>query len=167
VLQALAAWRETLAQSSDRPRRWILKDEILFDMARHLPDSRDKLARIRGLEKGVLERYGQLWLEMIQTARALPKEQWPKLELAPRLNTEQEALVDAMMALLRLRSAQHKVSPATLGGRRELERLMLGDATGAMSHGWRAALVGGELQSLLRGELTLRVADGRLIAESV
>ena len=33
VLQSLAAWRENLAVESDRPRRWIVKDEILVDMA--------------------------------------------------------------------------------------------------------------------------------------
>lgn len=165
VLQSIAAWREELAQQSNRPRRWILKDEIVFDIARHMPDSRDKLARIRGLEKGVLDRYGKLWLELVAAARALPKEQWPHLHIPVRLTPEQDALVDAMMALLRLRSLQHKVSPATLGSRRELERLLQGDADCPLLHGWRAQLVGHDLQGLLRGETALRVVDGKLGVE--
>ncbi len=165
VLQSVAAWREQLAQQSDRPRRWILKDEIVFDIARHLPDSRDKLARIRGLEKGVLDRYGKLWLELVAAARQLPKEQWPQLQTPPRLTPEQDALLDAMMALLRLRSMQHKVSPATLGSRRELERLLQGDADCSLLHGWRAQLIGHDLQGLLRGDMALRVVGGQLTAE--
>lgn len=162
VLQSLAAWRERKAQESDRPRRWILKDEILFDMARHQPDSRDKLARIRGLEKGLVERYGALWLELLQQARQTPQDEWPQLQRPPRLTPEQEAVADAMMALLRLRAQQQRVSPAALGARRELERLLLGDPHSALLHGWRAALAGHDLQRLLRGELTLQVTDGHL-----
>ena len=164
ALQSLAAWRERQAQESDRPRRWILKDEILFDMARHQPDSRHKLARIRGLEKGLVERYGALWLELLQQARQTPQSEWPQLQRPPRLTPEQEALADAMMALLRLRAQQHRVSPAALGARRELERLLLGDPQSALLHGWRAVLAGHDLQRLLRGELVLQVTDGHLSA---
>lgn len=162
VLQSLAAWREQQAQQSDRPRRWLLKDEVLFDMARHMPDALDKLARIRGLEKGVLDRNGKHWLGLIAQARQTPKEQWPRLHIPPKITPEQEAMLDAMMALLRLRARQNQVSPAALGTRRDLERLLGNDADCTLLHGWRAAIAGHDLQQLLDGSLRLGVSGGQL-----
>ncbi|MEW6646430.1 MAG: ribonuclease D [Pseudomonadota bacterium] len=167
VLQQLAAWREQVAQDSDRPRRWVLKDEVMFDMAKLMPDSLDKLGRIRGLEKGTVERNGKRLLELIQQGRKMPQDDWPQLEPVIRLTPPQEALVDAMMALVRLRAMEQQVSVPTLAPRREVERLLGDDADAALRHGWRAQLVGHDLQRLMRGELLLRVVDGRLhISES-
>lgn len=162
VLQQLAAWREQQAQQSDRPRRWMLKDEVLFDMARHMPDNIDKLARIRGLEKGQVDRNGKHWLALIAQARQTPKEQWPRLQIPPKLTPEQEALLDAMMALLRLRARQNQVSPAALGTRRDLERLLGQETDCPLLHGWRAAIAGHDLQQLLDGSLRLGVSAGQL-----
>lgn len=162
VLQQVAAWREQVAQDSDRPRRWVLKDEVMFDMAKLMPDSLDKLGRIRGLEKGTVERNGKRLLELIQLGRKMPKEDWPQLETTVRLAPEQEALVDAMMALVRLRAQQHQVSVPTLAPRREVERLLSNDPEAALRHGWRAQLVGHDLERLLRGELFLHVRQNRL-----
>lgn len=162
VLQQIAAWREQQAQDSDRPRRWVLKDEVMFDMAKLMPDSLDKLGRIRGLEKGTVERNGKRLLELIQQGRKMPKDDWPQLETAIRLAPGQEAMVDAMMALVRLRAQQHQVSVPTLAPRREVERLLGDDSEAALRHGWRAQLVGQDLERLLRGELFLHVRQGRL-----
>jgi len=162
VLQQVAAWREQQAQDSDRPRRWVLKDEVMFDLAKLMPDNLDKLGRIRGLEKGTVERNGQRLLDLIRRGKQTPKSDWPQLETTLRLAPEQEALVDAMMALVRLRAQQHQVSVPTLAPRREVERLLGDDADAALRHGWRAQLVGHDLERLLRGELLLRVVDGRL-----
>ena len=49
VLQQLAAWREQTAMNRDRPIRWIIKDEVMLDLARFAPDKLDKLSQIRGL----------------------------------------------------------------------------------------------------------------------
>ena len=163
VLQSLAAWRETQAQQSNRPRRWILKDEVLLDLARQMPADEGRLRRIRGLEDGNVQRHGEKLLKLIAAAKQLPKEQWPTLEEGRRLLPEQEPLVDMLMALLRERCQQQRISPSAVAGRRELERLVLGETDIALLHGWRAAIAGQDLQAMLRGELVLRVDDGRLV----
>ena len=162
VLQSLAAWRETQAQQSNRPRRWILKDEVLLDLARQMPADEGRLRRIRGLEDGTVQRHGEKLLKLIAAAKQLPKEHWPTLEEGQRLLPEQEPLVDMLMALLRERCQQQRISPSAVAGRRELERLVLGETDIALLHGWRAAIAGQALQAMLRGELALRVEDGRL-----
>lgn len=77
VLRTLAAWREEQAIRNDRPRRWILHDGPLLDLARRMPDDLEGLAQIHGLPPGTLRRHGSELLERIATARAEPPEQWP------------------------------------------------------------------------------------------
>jgi ribonuclease D len=162
ILQALAAWREVQAQQSNRPRRWILKDEVLLDMAKQMPQTLDRLRRIRGLEDGTVQRHGNALLKLIAEGKQLPREQWPQPKTGTRLPPEQEPLVDIMMALLRDRCQRQRISPSAVAGRRELELMLLGERDIALLHGWRAAIAGDALQALLRGELALRVEDGQL-----
>ncbi len=162
VLQQLAAWREVQAQQSDRPRRWILKDEILLDLARHTPQNSAGMQRIRGLEEGTIKRHGKALLEAIARGREVPQEQWPRVKKGPRLPAEQDSLVDVMMALLRERCREQAISPAAVAGRRELEKLIMGERDIPLLHGWRATVAGNSLLSLLQGELSLTVHDGQL-----
>ena len=77
VLRALAAWREEQAIRNDRPRRWILHDGPLLELARRMTDDWDGLAQIHGLPPATLRRHGSELLERIAAARAEPPEQWP------------------------------------------------------------------------------------------
>ena len=43
---ALVRWRERYAQSLDRPRRWIMGDELLLRIARTLPEDLESLKSI-------------------------------------------------------------------------------------------------------------------------
>ncbi|MCK7583639.1 MAG: HRDC domain-containing protein [Chromatiales bacterium] len=58
VLRALAGWRERTAQERDRPRSWILRDEVLFELARRLPQTAQALVAIPGLEERTRTRHG-------------------------------------------------------------------------------------------------------------
>jgi ribonuclease D len=164
VLKALAEWRERRAMELDKPRRWILRDEVLTELARAAPDARAGLERIRGLEPGTIKRVGDRLLQVIAAGGRTPREQWPELEPRLTVKPEQEAVVDLLMALLRMRAREHELSPAMLSNRHDLERLLNGDRDVAVLHGWRRALVGTDLQALLDGRLRLGVADGAAIA---
>ncbi len=166
VLQQLAAWREVQAQQSDRPRRWILKDEILLDLARHMPQNNGGMQRIRGLEEGTIKRHGKTLLEAINAGKEVPKEQWPEVKQGPRLPAAQDSLVDVMMALLRERCRAQAISPVAVAGRRDLEKLIMGERDIPLLHGWRATVAGNSLLALLQGELSLTVRDGQLTIQS-
>lgn len=162
VLQALAAWRERQAISANRPRRWIAGDELLLELARQRPRSLEQLERLRSVDSGWLRRYGRVVLQLVEQAGDRPEADWPRLPLQRRLTPAQEALLDAMQAVVRLRGAEHAVSPQLLASRQELEQLLLGDPDAPLLHGWRAALAGRDVQALLRGEARLEVRAGAL-----
>ncbi len=164
VLQQLAAWRERRAMELNRPRRWVMRDEVLVELARRNPSSRANLERVRGLEKNQIERVGDELLQLIAAGRDVAAEQLPTLEPRIQLSAEQEALVDAMMAVLRLRAAEESLSPAMLATRSTLAQLVQGDDDVSVLHGWRGALVGESLRALLEGKLRLGVENGTLRA---
>ncbi len=69
VLQHLASWRETTARLENRPRKWILPDAALINMARLLPELDSDLVAIKGIDDNMIKRYGQDLLALIATAR--------------------------------------------------------------------------------------------------
>ena len=166
VLRGLAIWREERAQASNRPRRWIFKDEVMVDLARRSPANLADLAKIRGIEERTLDRNGDALLKVIAEAKTTDPEGWPTKTKSQRLNSEQDAVVDLLMAVLRLRGDEHDVSPALLASRKQLETLVMGDEQSPVLHGWRAGLAGNDLQAVLSGEKTVRVVEGKLVVGS-
>lgn len=164
ILQKLCAWRENRATKTNRPRRWILKDEVLLDLARLAPDSTKKMTVIRGLESGTVERHGDALLECISAAKALPKAEWPVMKKPTILTAKQDVIVDAMMALLRKYCHQHTIAPAAVASRKDIERVVAGDKTVNLLHGWRYEIIGHQLTQFLTGQLTLHIDDGQLVA---
>ncbi|HDP89960.1 MAG TPA: ribonuclease D [Thioalkalivibrio sp.] len=162
VLQVLAAWREHQAMEKDKPRRWILSDDVLIDLARRMPADEKGLAKIRGLEPRTVERHGQTLLKLIEEGRARPKGEWPELKLRDRLPPEQEPLADAAMAVLRQSALDTEISPGAIASRKDVEAVILGDTDNALLHGWRGKLAGRAIRAFLDGELKLATEGGRL-----
>lgn len=161
VLRALAAWREREAMARDRPRRWIVDDNLLVDLARLQPTEATQLGRLRGLDGERRRRYGEALLAVIAKARETPADEWPTPERSQSLSSEQDALLDALLAIVKLCAAEHQVSSGSLAGRRELEQLVQGGDI-ALLHGWRKALAGDAVQHFLAGESHLAMGDDGL-----
>ncbi len=167
VLQALAAWREIEAERADRPRRWILKDDILLELARRQPTDLHALGKTRGLESGTINRHGEQLLKLIEQAKANPKEQWPQTrQQPPKLTPNQEATTDLLMAALRLAAAGEGITASALASRKELEQLVSGERELELLRGWRRALAGDLLLAILEGRSVLRLNNGQLTIES-
>lgn len=158
VAKALAAWRERTAMQTNLPRQWVLKDEILTDLAKQLPTSEEALRSIRGLPESMLQKHSEEWLGLITSARGEAK----PAALPPRLSAAQEALVDALMAVLRLQGAAADVSPVQLASRGELEQLVRGERDVPVLQGWRLETAGRALLEFLEGKTVLAFKSGAL-----
>ena len=154
VLQALAAWRENKAVNADRPRRWILKDEVLVDLSKRMPTKENALYKIRGLEKTTIAKHGQKLLSLIDDAKKLPSENWPSDQKpSRRLTAEEEALSDLMMLSLRLIAAENKITPSAIASKKDTEKLITGDQDIALMEGWRFKIAGEKLLKILNKSL--------------
>jgi len=160
LIKSLAAWRERTAMAENRPRQWILKDESLMDLAKQLPRDLESLAAVRGVGDSLAKRHGAELLKMLgEDGDASGVER--HVREAP-LKPEQEALVDALNALLRLSAARGDVSAASLANRAELEKLVRGERELPLLKDWRLEMAGRELVEFLEGRLTLSAQGGAL-----
>ncbi len=163
ILQALAAWRERQAIAEDRPRGWILKDEMLLDIARQRPRSIEDLARVRGLPERVLRKHGDALLGLVTDALVQAPAELRR-ELPPRrLEPREEVLLDLLVALMRTRAVAADLHPSVVASRGDIEALIV-DPQGAheLRGGWRRGLVGADMEALIAGRATLSWAGGEL-----
>lgn len=162
-LAALAAWREREAIERNRPRKWLIKDEVLLDIARRNPADREALMKIRGMSDGQAGRHADALLNVLASAAG-------DIDAPPipgRLTPAQEAVADLMTAVVRMKSAEQNISQAQLATRKDLDALIRGDTDIALLKGWRRAALGEMLLQLLNGGLGLRVEDGKPVIEAL
>ncbi len=164
VLQQLAIWREEKAQSKNYPRKWVIPDDTMIDLARRLPSGRDAMEKLRSW-KSSMNKYAEELLEQISAAKQIPENQWPVFENSVSLSVEQEAMVDFLMGLVRLKAVANGVTPAVLTTRKDLERLVLNQNDVAVLKGWRFELVGNDLQQFLQGTKTIHIHRDRINLE--
>ncbi|WP_460034589.1 ribonuclease D [Methylothermus subterraneus] len=159
ILKRLAAWREETAMASDQPRGWVIKDELLCQIAKLQPQTPEALARLRGIDAKFLHRYGAAICQLI----AQPSAEDPEADVphSKARVAEQEALLDLLCALVRLQAAKHGLSPARLASRKDLERFLACPEDSTLCQGWRGELIGKELLAFLAGQKRLQIEHGR------
>ncbi len=163
VLRELAAWRETEAQRRDTPKRWLISDESLIEVARRRPGSAAEFAAIRGVNDRVASRNASAVLAAIEAGMAVPDDELPRLPKRDRIPTDAQPVADLLNAVLRVRAREHGVAPGLIASRDDLERFAAGDREGhPLSSGWRHTLAGAELGAILDGTVSVAVADGKL-----
>jgi ribonuclease D len=165
LLAALAAWRETEAQTRDVPRGRVLKDEALMEIAAHPPQSLDGLEQIRAVPKGFANsRFGRTLFDAILAGRvAEPPEH--DVQLRPRRRREpSQAAVDLLKTLLRLRAEAIGVAPRLIANAEDIERLAAHEDDGvAALHGWRAQVFGNDALALRKGDLAIALENGEAV----
>lgn len=164
ILRELAAWREQRALLKDIPRRWILSDEILLDMARMQPDSPAGLRQIRGLSDEQIERGASEWLACIARGLAVPKSECPQLPRRRKLDASMSVIADVLTALLNQVANEHGISAQMIATRQQLEK-MLEEGRTTLSDDWRGALVNDVFTAVLTGKAAIRVRDQQVVVE--
>ena len=160
VAQALTAWRERRAASSDIPPRFVLSDLAVVAIANRPPRSRADLEGVRGLDGRQLR--GDAWdqlLQAVEQGQALGPAQLrlpPVDELDRRLRPA-VTLVSAWVAQL---SSDLEIEQALLATRSDLHSFLRGDPEARLATGWRDELVGAPVRRLVDGQAALAF-DGR------
>lgn len=166
IVRELAAWREVEAMHRDFPRKRILSDEAIVEIARKAPKNKEELFYVRGLEGTLNKRNVNKVLACIETALRLPPELYPQLPKKPQGEAKLDGVVNLMAALVELRAHQNKVAVPALASRDELTRLAHGHTHNvSVLTGWRYEMIGKELLELLDGKLSLHIDDNMIAVE--
>ena len=164
VLRELAIWREEEAKERDKPRRAILSDELLVELARMAPKRVEDLKRFRGLPPRVIQRTGKAIVAAIREGNAVTKEATPERTRGPRMSDGDQLSVDLLDSCHRALCNRASISPQIVGTRADLERLVLevrlgvvGETRSSLLTGWRRELVGEDLLKVLAGEVSIHL----------
>lgn len=161
VVREVAAWRETRAVELNRPRRWVLPDELVVEIAKRGPANTEALARIRGMSE-VSQPDCTAIVEAVRRGMACPDDECPELDHHARPTLREECVCDVMYALTRMIAEQECIAPAVLASRDDLMAYIRQPASSPVSRGWRHEVLGCHLDRLLSGEVGLSVKDGRV-----
>ena len=160
----ISEWREKMAINKDRPRRWILADDILLAASQLLPKNISQLESIANIKKSVIENSGKIILDCVQKALTLNENELPSTVKPKRLTADQEIIADLLLTQLKLIASEHNISPANIANRKMIEKLILGESDITLLKGWRHQLAGKKLQELLSGELFLRIEKNKVVS---
>lgn len=165
IIQALAEWRERTAQRENRPKSWLIRDELLFDIAKLQPETIGDLTQIRGINERTVNRYGAALCKIISAAKNRTPTPLHEDGRPAKKTQQQEAIVDLLTAIVRIKAEENALNPNILATRKDLESLLFNiDEEGdcPLLHGWRYSMAGKELLGLLQGELLLGIKENNL-----
>jgi len=156
IVQAIALWREDLAQQKDKTRRRILADDIVLNLAFSIPED------IRAMEPIIGNKYHFNMEEKQQLLTVINNAQQTATEDCPdnRFNTldgDQKLQLKNLQQLLNAKAEQLSISSAVLCSRKELEKLILwqqqADRTPPklnILQGWRLDCIGQQLLDIVK-----------------
>lgn len=161
VAQALAAWREKRAMTTNVPLRRVMSDMALIGIAQSVPASTEALAHARGVD----ERYlgGSIAREILAAVRD-GRERVVEIEASGHdpLEKRLRPAVTLVTAWIGELAHQHEIDPTLVATNRDIVALLAGGES-RLAHGWRRQLVGHDIERLLAGETGLSFdREGRL-----
>ncbi|GAB5457525.1 MAG: ribonuclease D [Henriciella sp.] len=165
VFAAVAGWRETMAQNMNKPRRRILKDDAISEIADQKPTSENGFERLRAVPKGFIRsRYAAGLIETVKKAVDDPDTYAPSLPKRKH-NAETPAGAPEMLkVLLKAVSDETSVVPRLIANAADIEKLARGETSEDIPAltGWRYDVFGRKAQALLSGKLALSFENSQV-----
>ncbi len=170
ALAELAEWRDARARKINKPLRWLVRDDLLVELAKRQPRTLADLQALRGSGNLAQNGLGKECLDAIARGRALPPEQWP--DRGPRGGASEDTMALKLLAAALIHCArEHDLAAGLLGSNEDLREmldvLVGGDEPATpprLLHGWRGEMCGEFFRRLVSGEVALRLESkhGRL-----
>ncbi len=165
IMKSVAAWREREARERDVPRRRVLKDDAIYEIAQQQPTDTAALGKLRSIARGwERSQAGHAVVQAVQSAIALPKDELPRLPRPTQPPEGAAAASELLKVLLKLTTEKFGVAPKIIANSDDLDRLAAEGENaeiGALK-GWRRELFGDKALQLMRGEMALRFVNRKI-----
>jgi len=163
IVQVLTEWRERTAQAENRPKNWLVRDDLLLELAKLQPTTVEELAKVRSINERSVKRYGRVICKLIDEAKNSSPIPMTDKNKSAKKTANQEAILDVLTAVVRMRADENSLNPMILAGRKDLEKLLFEEEDNLILSGWRYSMVGKELQGLLKGQYSLTLKQGDVL----
>jgi len=153
TLQALAAWREITAQKKNLPRSWLIKDEILTEIARAAPTTLNELSTLPNISEANLARHGKAIIDTVNTSLNSELDNGTaRLPQHIELTAQQKSLVASLMKMLLACAQANNLQPGSLASRKDIEQLLKGNQDINLLKGWRYDIAGEKILAAIKSE---------------
>lgn len=154
VFAKVCAWRERVAKLKDRPRRHIMKDETLLELAVAHPTTPEELDALRSLPGGFSKSgLGAELLEVIAEAMADSADTYVASEKRKPLSNTQKNLAELVKIALGVVSDRLDVAPKVIATSDDIADFVSGAKECAFLKGWRLEAFGNQAIELKAGKL--------------
>ncbi|WP_313462073.1 ribonuclease D [Stenotrophomonas sp.] len=144
-LLRLLRWRDVQARSSDRPRSWILDNELAAQLARTPPADQEALGKVfDGFPKAPRKLAGAVWQALVT-----PLEDEAQAPLALPANDGNKQALKKLQDAVSARTAELGLPDGVLASRKHLESYLESRQWPAALAGWRQAELESRLQAAL------------------
>jgi ribonuclease D len=165
VMIQLAEWRETEAQRQNVPRRRVLKDEAIYDIAAQAPTTEAELSGLRSVHQGFARSAkGKGVIEAVKLGIKRDPSTLPAIKRGEPLPPDSLAILDLLRVHLKAAAGRHGVAPKLIANASELEEIARNANADLPSlKGWRRELFGADAIAICQGKLGLSVENGRVV----
>ena len=123
ILRELVPWRDAIARQLDRATFRVLGNEQLLEIARQRPETREALATIKGMPRGMLDSRASELLDAVRRGLVVPEATLPRFPKAPRWDRDPDfdARVSALKTVRDAVATRLDLEPGVLCARDRLE----------------------------------------------
>jgi len=165
IVVSVAAWRERVAQELDKPRRRILKDDAIQEIAAQKPRTEEDFAQLRAVPSGFIRsKHGQGLLDAVRAAIDAPDTYAPEIVRHPQNAQIPAGAPELLKVLLKHVSDENDVVPRLIANSADIDRIARGETSEdiAAMTGWRYEMFGKKAIALLSGKLAVSFAGGQV-----
>ncbi|UNE55214.1 ribonuclease D [Bartonella machadoae] len=168
VLQKIAAWRERKARKYNIPRRHIMKDECLIEIAVQQPQDESALKRLRSLNKN-WDKFSntQTLIKAIHEGLEVDLATLPPLPKYNPLGETSTAVLELLKVLLKLVANENGIAPKIIATSNDLEKIANGCIKKKIPamNGWRYEIFGKKAEQMLNGQIGFYFHDGKIMTK--
>jgi ribonuclease D len=126
LLRELVQWRDGVAAELDRATFRVAGNEVLLEMARQAPETKEALLAIKGVPRGMAESRGAEMLAAVRRGVAVPDAQLPRFPKAARWERDPDFddKVARVKAVRDAAAARLELDPGVLCSRDRLEAVV-------------------------------------------
>jgi ribonuclease D len=123
LLREVQQWRESVAGELDRSTFRVLGNEQLFEIVRRQPTSKEALAQIKGVPRGVLENRAPALLDAVRRGLEVPDAELPRFPRAARWDRDPDfdSRVSALKTVRDAHAQRLELDPGVLCSRDRME----------------------------------------------
>lgn len=158
ALQEITALRENEARRLNRPRKYIMRDEVLAEISLNQPQTPEQLAELRGIPNGFEKsKMGKEILEKINEIINRDPSTYPIPAKHFELPRNAKNLSKMLKLLLMIKASEHKIAERLITNLDDLDLYAAGKVKNiAFLSGWRYDIFGKYAEMLKNGKICLK-----------